>query len=136
MRLLAPLIVTLPLLAAASAPVQRLVAPFNAELAQARAEQAAAEAETAKLQKLATDATDDASRLRAEQKAAAQGIDAAEARITASDMQLRLAATYVAAHRQRLAMEQRPQSDARIGDLTGSLKPLKSRLSSCGAPSA
>jgi septal ring factor EnvC (AmiA/AmiB activator) len=123
MRLLAPLIVTLPVLAAASAPVQRLVAPFNAELAQARAEQAAAEAETAKLQKLATDATDDASRLRAEQEAAAQGIDAAEARITASDMQLRLAATYVAAHRQRLAMEQRPIASLLAGLATMAERP-------------
>jgi septal ring factor EnvC (AmiA/AmiB activator) len=46
--------------------------------------------------------------LRAEQAAAAQAIEAAEARITAAGTKLELASAYVAAHRGRLAREQRP----------------------------
>ena len=53
--------------------------------------------------------------MRAEQAAAAQEIEAAEARITAADTQLRLASAYVAAHRQRLAGEQRPVSSLLAG---------------------
>ena len=84
--------------------------PLDSALEQARSEQASAEAETARLEKAATQARGEAERLRAEQAAAAQAIDAAEARITAADMQLRLASAYVAAHRARLAEEQRPVS--------------------------
>ena len=69
--------------------------PMDAELRQARAEQAAAEAEVAKLDQAAAQARDEASRLRAQQDAAAQAIEAAEARITASDVQLRLASAFV-----------------------------------------
>ena len=54
-------------------------------------------------------------RLRAQQAAAAQAIEAAEARITASDAQFRLAAAYVAAHRERIAEEQRPVSSLLAG---------------------
>jgi septal ring factor EnvC (AmiA/AmiB activator) len=53
--------------------------------------------------------------LRAEQAASAQNIEAAEARITAADMQLRLASAYVAVHRQLLAGEQRPVSSLLAG---------------------
>ena len=101
--LLAPLI-------AASAPAPPQAAPLDAALRGARAEQAAAEAETGRLEKIASAARDEAGRLRAQQAAAAQAIEAAEARITAADAQYRLAAAYVGAHRVRIAEEQRPVS--------------------------
>ena len=123
MRPFALLALSLPLLAAGSAPVRPLTAPLSPELGQARAEQAAAEAEVAKLQKLASDARDEASRLRAEREAAARAIDAAEARITASDMQARLAAAYVDAHRQRLDREQRPIASLLAGLATMAERP-------------
>lgn len=108
-------IVALPLLAAASAPVQPAGASLNSELQQARAEQIAAEKEAARLEQVAAKARDELGRLRAEQAASAQAIDAAEARITAADMQLRLASAYVAAHRQQLVEQQRPVSSLLAG---------------------
>ena len=89
--------------------------PIDGQLQRARAEQAAAEKEAARLDKAASEARGEADRLRAEQAAAAQAMDAAEARITAADMQLRLASAYVAAHRQQLAGEQRPVSSLLAG---------------------
>ncbi len=115
MRRIAPLLIALPLLAAASAPVQQAGVPLAAELQQARAEQSAAEAEAAKLEHAAAQAQGEAERLRAEQAAAAQNIEAAEAGITAADTQLRLASAYVAAHRQRLAEEQQPVASLLAG---------------------
>ena len=115
MRRLAPVLIALPLLAAASAPVQPAGVPLDTELQQARAEQSAAEAEAAKLERVAAQAQGEAERLRAEQAAAAQNIEAAEARITAADTQLRLASAYVAAHRQRLAEEQQPVASLLAG---------------------
>jgi septal ring factor EnvC (AmiA/AmiB activator) len=84
-------------------------------LQRAQAEQASAEAETARLEKLAAEARGEAERLNAEQAAAAQAIEAAEARITAADMRFRLAAADVAAHRMQLAEEQRPVSSLLAG---------------------
>ena len=110
-----PAIVALPLLAAASAPVQPVGVPLNRQLQQARSEQAAAENEAARLQRAADKARGEVERLRAEQAASAQAIEAAEARITAADMQLRLASAYVAAHRQQLAAEERPISSLLAG---------------------
>jgi septal ring factor EnvC (AmiA/AmiB activator) len=98
---LAPVLFMAPLLLAASAPMAD-------ELKQARTEQASAEAETARLERIAAGARDEASRLQAQEAAAAQGIEAAEARITAADAQLRLVDAYVAARRQRLAQQQQP----------------------------
>jgi septal ring factor EnvC (AmiA/AmiB activator) len=115
MRRLAPLLISLPLLAAASAPVQPAGVPLEAQLRQARAEQSAAEAEAARLEQISAKAIGEAARLRAEQAASAQNIEAAEARITAADTQLRLASAYVAAHRQRLAEEQRPVASLLAG---------------------
>ena len=112
MRWTAPLLL-LPLLAAASAPVQP--PSLDAQLKQARAEQAEAEAQAAKLEQAATRARGDLARLRAEQAASAQALEAAEARITAADMQLRLASDYVAAHRRQLAEQQRPVSSLLAG---------------------
>jgi septal ring factor EnvC (AmiA/AmiB activator) len=107
--LLVPLLL-LPLALSASAPAQVSGEPLDAELARARAEQAAADRESARLDRLAQFARNDADRIHAEELAAAQAIEAAEARITASDAQLRLADAYVAGHRERLAREQQPAS--------------------------
>jgi septal ring factor EnvC (AmiA/AmiB activator) len=112
---IAALILALPLLAAASAPVQPAGASLNSQLQQARADQAAAEKQAAKLEQAAANARGELERLRAEQAASAQNIDAAEARITAADMQLRLASAYVAAHRQQLALQQQPVSSLLAG---------------------
>jgi murein hydrolase activator len=114
MKQLAIALLLTPLLAA-SAPAQPQARPLEQALSQARAEQASAEAETARLEKAAAEARGEAERLNAEQAAAAQAIDAAEARITAADAQFRLAAAYVAAHQQQLAEEQRPVSSLLAG---------------------
>ena len=111
----AALIVALPLLAAASAPVEPLAVPPGEQLQRARSEQAAAEREAARLDQAAEKARGDLERLRAEQAASAQAIEAAEARITASDLQLRLARAYVDAHRQRLLSQQQPISSLLAG---------------------
>jgi len=103
------------LLAGASAPVQPVAVPLDRQLQQARAEQAAAEAQTARLEQAAGRARGAVDKLRAEQAASAQALEAAEARITASDMQLRLASAYVAAHRRQLAEQQRPISSLLAG---------------------
>ena len=108
MRRFALAVIALPLLAAASAPVQPLQTPLDIDLRHARAEQAAAEAETARLEQAASKANGEAERLRARQAAAAQAIAAVEARITAADTQLRLLSATLASQRQRLALQQRP----------------------------
>ena len=99
----------------ASAPAQPQGDPLQQAFEQARAEQASAEAETAKLETAAANARNEADRLRAQEAAAAKAIDAAEARITAADAQFRLAATYLAANRARLAEQQRPVSSLLAG---------------------
>jgi len=104
-----------PLLVAASAPVQQPQTPLGAQLNEARAEQAAAEREAARLEGAANGARNDLAQLRAEQAASAQAIDAAEARITTADLQLRLVSAYAAAHRQKLAEQQRPVSSLLAG---------------------
>jgi septal ring factor EnvC (AmiA/AmiB activator) len=114
MRRLAPLLI-LPLLAATSAPAPPPAPSADAQLRQAQAEQALAEREAARLQTEADKARDDLSRLRAEQAASAQAIEAAEARITAADMRLRLVSATVAANRQKLAEQQRPLSSLLAG---------------------
>jgi septal ring factor EnvC (AmiA/AmiB activator) len=98
-----------PLLAA-SALAQAGGDNLDTQLKAARAEQAAAETETARLEKVAAKAQNQADRLRARQIAAAQAIEAAEARITSADAQARLASAYIAAHRRQLVDEQRPVS--------------------------
>jgi septal ring factor EnvC (AmiA/AmiB activator) len=90
MRRYWPVLLCLPLLAAASAPVQPPAVPLDRELRRAQAEQAAAEAQAARLEQSAANARTAAGRLRAQQAAAARSIEAAEARITAADAQLRL----------------------------------------------
>jgi len=112
---IATFLLWLPLLAAASAPVEPAGVPIDGQLRQARSEQAAAEKEAARLEQAAARAGSEVERLRAEQAASAQNIEAAEARITAADMQLRLASAYVAVHRRQLAGEQRPVSSLLVG---------------------
>ena len=65
-------------------------APLDEHFEQARCEQAAAEAETVSLERAASAARGEANRLHAEQAAAAQAVEAAEARITAADARLAL----------------------------------------------
>jgi murein hydrolase activator len=104
-----------PLLVAASGPVLPQAQLLDQALKQARADEASADAETARLQKAASEARGEAERLSARQAAAAEAIEAAEAGITAADMQFRLANAYVAAHQARLEEEQRPVSSLLAG---------------------
>jgi len=104
----APVLLLAPLLAAASAPVQPQGPSLNDALKQAQKEQAFAEAETARLEKIASGARDEAARLQAQQAAAAQGIEAAEARITAADANLRLVSAAAELRRAELQREQQP----------------------------
>jgi septal ring factor EnvC (AmiA/AmiB activator) len=124
MRKPALVLILIPLLGASPAPPSPAQS-LGAALRQAQAEQAAAETETARLERVAAAARDEAQRLRAQQAAAVQGIEAAEARITAADAQYRLAAAYVAAHRARIAEEQKPVSSLLAGlALMGQQPPL------------
>lgn len=101
---------------AASTPVRPERTTVDAELRQALDEAAAAEAEQRRLEAAAEKARDEAFRLRAEQLAAAEGIAAAEARITAADARARLIQARLAEQRRRLAAEQAPAS-ALLGGL-------------------
>jgi len=105
---LGPLLLFAPLLLAASAPLPIPADPLDAALRQARAEQATAEAQTRRLEKIAAGAQSEAARLQARQAAAANAIEAAEARISAADALLRI--TSAAADRQsaQLRQEQQP----------------------------
>jgi septal ring factor EnvC (AmiA/AmiB activator) len=105
---LTPLLLFAPLLLAASAPVPPQAEPLDAALQRAHAEQAAAEAETRKFDQIADGAQGEAAKLQAREAAAAKAIEAAEARITAADAQLRI--TSVAAEQQQaqLLREQQP----------------------------
>lgn len=100
---------------AASALAQGMGDPLGVALRNARTEQAAAEAEAARLQKLASRARGEADRLHAEQAAAAQAIEAAESRITTADAGLRLASALASAHRAQLAREQQPVASLLAG---------------------
>ena len=111
-----------PLLAA-SALAQGGGQPIDATLKAALAEQAAADAETARLEKAASQARTTADRLHAEQAAAAQAIDAAEARISAANARLQLTSAYVAAHQQQLAAEEQPVSSLLAGLATMARRP-------------
>src|SRR6476659_11301549 len=106
--------------------------PLDAPLRAALAEQASAEAQTEKLQRAAEQATDEADRLHAQQAAAAQAIDAAEARIGAANARLQLASAYVASHRQQLAAEQQPVSSLLAGLATMARRPPLLVLASRG----
>lgn len=114
MRTLAIALLSVPLLSA-SAPAEPQRQSLGDALKAAKAEQASADAETRRLERLAANGRNEAEKLEAKEAVAAQAIEAAEARITAADAQLRLAAAYVAAHRQQLANEQEPVSSLLAG---------------------
>ena len=109
------LLCVLPLVVAASAPVPQPADTIETTLKRARAEQASAEAEMVRLQRAADQAQGEVARLRAQQAAAAQAIGAAEARITASDMELRLASAHLEVRRRRLAEERQPVASLLAG---------------------
>ena len=104
----APFLLIAPLLAAASAPVQPQGPSLNDAVKQAQKEQASAEAETNRLERIASGSRDEAARLQAQQAAAAQGIEAAEARITAADANLKLLTATAELRRAQLQREQAP----------------------------
>jgi septal ring factor EnvC (AmiA/AmiB activator) len=108
---------------AASALAQSDKQPLEEELRGALAEQAAADAQTEKLELIAARARNKADRLRAEEAAALEAINASEARISAADAQLRLASAYVYAHRQQLSSEQQPVSSLLAGLATMARRP-------------
>ena len=103
-----PLLLLVPLLLAASAPVQQQGESLDSVLQRARAEQASAEVETRRLEQIAANARGQVERLQARQAAAAQAIEAAEARITAADTNLRLVSAVAELRRAELRREQQP----------------------------
>lgn len=117
------LVLILSPLIAASALAQDEGEPLDVALKAAQAEQVSAEAESERLERIASQARSEADRLHAEQAAAAQAIDAAEARISAADVRLRLASAYVAVHQQRLAAEQQPIASLLAGLATMARRP-------------
>ena len=108
MTRLAPLLLFAPLLLAASAPVPTPADPLDAALQQARVEQATAEAQTRRLEKIAAGAQSEAARLQARQAAAATAIEGAEARISAADAVLRITSAAAARQSAQLQREQQP----------------------------
>ena len=119
----AALLVLLCPLLASSALAQMAGQPLDAALKEALSDQARADAETRRLEQAASQARSEADRLRAEQAAAAQGIDAAEARISAANARFQLASAFVAAHQQQLASEQQPVSSLLAGLATMARRP-------------
>jgi len=111
----AALVLALCPLLAASALAQDAGVPLDQALKSAEAEQAAADAEAAKLERAASAARTQAGRLHADQAAAAQAIQAAEARISAANARVQLASAYVAAHQRQLAAQQQPVSSLLAG---------------------
>ena len=105
---LAPLLLFAPLLLAASAPVPVPADPLDAALRSARAEQATADAETRRLERIANGAQSEAARLQARQAAAANAIEAAEAHISAADALLRITSAAAARQSAQLRREQQP----------------------------
>jgi septal ring factor EnvC (AmiA/AmiB activator) len=108
MRRLAPLLLAVPLLVAASAPVQPATETVDAALKRARAEARTADAQVRRLEQAAGRARSEAARLHALQSAAAEAISAAEARISAADAERRIIAARLASRHQRLQEQQRP----------------------------
>jgi septal ring factor EnvC (AmiA/AmiB activator) len=103
-------LIVLPLAAASSAP-----AGLDSELQRARQDEQSAEAEAARLGRLAKSARDAAARLRAQRLAAAQAIGAAEAGISVADGELRL----VKARQQALLADLRRRQQPTAGLLAG-----------------
>ena len=102
------LLLAIPVLAAASAPVQPTATTADESLAQARAEARAATDRLAALEQAAAKAGNEAARLKAEQAAAAAAIEQSEAEISATDAALRLARAQVLLGEERLARRRAP----------------------------
>lgn len=115
MRRLAPLLLMVPLLLAASAPVQSEAETVDQALKRARAEARAADAQVQRLEQAAGRARSEAARLGALQSAAAEAIAGAEARISAADAERRIIGARLAARRQRLQEQQRPVASLLAG---------------------
>jgi len=107
MRRLALLLVV-PLLVAASAPVQPATETADEALKRARTEARAADAQVRRLERAAGQARGEAERLHAQQATAAEAIAAAEARISAADAERRIITARIATRRQRLERQQQP----------------------------
>ena len=107
MRRFAPLLLV-PLLVAASAPVQPMSETVDEALKRARSEARTADAQVRRLERAAGQARGEAARLHAQQAAAAEAIAAAEARISAADAERRIIAAQIATRRQRLERQQQP----------------------------
>ena len=110
-------------MAAASALAQDRATTLDAQLHQALADEAAAESQTSKLEQVAEQAKGEAGRLHADEAAAAQAIDAGEARISAANARMALTAAQIADYRQRIAIEQQPVSALLAGLATMSRRP-------------
>lgn len=108
---------------AASAPVRPEQLAVDVQLQQARSEAAAAAAEQRRLENAAATARDDVTRIRAQQLAAAQAIEAAEAQITGADAEAGLIRARLVAQRQRLAARQAPLSSLLAGLVLQSRRP-------------
>jgi septal ring factor EnvC (AmiA/AmiB activator) len=128
-----PFLLIAPLLAAASAPVQPPGETLGQALQRARAEQASAETQTRRLEQIAGNARSEAARLQAQQAAAAQAIEAAEARITAADANLRLVSATAELSRARLQREQQPIASLLAGLVMMGRRPPLLAIADSGA---
>jgi septal ring factor EnvC (AmiA/AmiB activator) len=115
MNRFAPLLLAVPLLLAASAPVQQETETVDQALKRARIEAGAADRRVERLEQAAGRARGEAARLRAQQAAAAEAISAAESRISAADAERRIIAAQLAARRQHLQQQQRPVASLLAG---------------------
>ena len=115
MNRFAPMLLVVPLLLAASAPVQPEAETVDQALKTARSEARTADAQVRRLEQAAGRARGEAARLSALQAASAQAIYAAESRISAADAERQIIATQLAARRQRLQEQQRPASSLLAG---------------------
>ena len=118
---------------AASAPVAPQAVTLDRQLQQARSEASAAVAEQKRLERIASKATDELTRLRARQLAAAQAIAATEARISAADSRARIAAARLEVQRRQLAVEQAPLSALLAGLVLTSRRPPVLLLADSGS---
>ncbi|MEO7365514.1 MAG: peptidoglycan DD-metalloendopeptidase family protein [Sphingomicrobium sp.] len=111
----APLLLAVPLLLAASAPVQPEAETVDQALQRARSEARAADTRVRQLESAAGQARGEAAKLQAQQAAAAEAISAAESRISAADAERRIIATRLAGRRQHLEQQQRPVASLLAG---------------------
>ena len=115
MNRLAPLLLAVPLLLAASAPVQQEAETVDQALVRARAEARVADTHVQQLEQAAGHARGEAARLRAQQAAAAEAISAAESRISAADAERQIIGARLAVRRQHLQDQQRPVASLLTG---------------------